>query len=141
MIFDQYDGELAGDEREAAKLHLAGCADCRRALADWKALSAAAFAADKEFDPPDLAARVTFAIKEEERSTGSFLRALRAYATLPRLAAGMAVIALILSLLRPVIVRRKTANIEGTAFVAELMTPDTAETDSYSQVSDYILGS
>ncbi len=43
-LFALYDGPLTEKERALAEKHLAKCSECRRAIAEWKALSASLFA-------------------------------------------------------------------------------------------------
>ena len=38
-LFALYDGPLTEKERKVVEVHLSQCPDCRRALAEWKALS------------------------------------------------------------------------------------------------------
>jgi anti-sigma factor RsiW len=141
-IFSLYDGALCDEEREAAELHLKKCGECRRAIADWKAVAGVLFQPHNKFISPDFAGRVISRIKPQERRGYRFLRALRARLTVPRLAAaGAAAIALLLCISRFFPVSRSAGGVEGTAFVAELIAGDIPETDGYGQASEYILGS
>ena len=141
-IFCLYDGALSGEERKAMELHLKNCSECRRAIADWTALTRVIFPPQSKFISPDFAGRVICRIKLEERTGYGFFKVLRPYLTIPRLAAaGAAAIALLFFVSRPFLASRSAVSIEGTAFVAELVAGDITETDDYAQASEYILGS
>jgi anti-sigma factor RsiW len=79
------DGELDAGERAAVESHLEGCADCRAALADARAMSAL-FRAEvpRERAPADLGARIEARIAAEE---GAQADRARWYRGAPALAA------------------------------------------------------
>lgn len=66
-LFALYDGPLTEQERKVVEGHLAQCPDCRRALAEWKALS-------KRIFP-----RVAFSEASEDLFALSVLRQLEPY--------------------------------------------------------------
>jgi len=140
-MFYLYDGALSGEEREDAEIHLKRCAECRRAIADWRALSGVVFRPQTVLISPDFSGRVMSRIKAEECEVPGFFRRLRPYFSIPRLAAGAVAVALLIFISRPFLSLHSESGIEGTAFVAELFAGDTAEADSYAQASHYILGS
>lgn len=66
-LFALYDGPLTEQERKVVETHLSQCPDCRRAVAEWKALS-------KRLFP-----KVAFSEASEDLFTLSVLRKLETY--------------------------------------------------------------
>src|SRR5512147_1755259 len=70
------DGELKGAELEAFRKHLAGCADCRRELAEQETLWALLGEVRADAPSPDLTGRIMRQVAPESRKVGSFARTL-----------------------------------------------------------------
>ncbi|HRY29103.1 MAG TPA: hypothetical protein P5079_03595 [Elusimicrobiota bacterium] len=128
LVFAMHDGELFPADRSVAESHLASCAECRAALAEWRKTAAAMFPAEKPVASEAFVSAVMRRIETEPAAgfwgrLGGFMETLRTAFSLPRLAlAGAAVLAVtVFFLSRPM----KTASVPMTEaeveFVSDLM--------------------
>jgi len=75
-LFALYDGPLAEGERKLVEGHLAGCGECRQAIAEWKRLSPALFTRStfSEAEEDQFVSKVMARLDQEARDQETYSR-------------------------------------------------------------------